>query len=194
MKKILSIVALCLIGVIAGVIIVFAVVDKNYNPNLLAPDYIQICINKTSNSNVESYDKNDSMSERKAVYDKVMKLYNESFSQKIMSGIFQGIVFSNTQIVRQGVSIDTLLTNGTFIAFNYNDTQILKLNGEVYSHKGETNIEYKTLYVEVLNSSAMTDINIYVKKIDSNYSYYRFVVKAEQSELYNYLQQNFANN
>ena len=46
MKKILSIVALCLIAVIAGVIIVFAVVDKNYNPNLLAPDYIQICINE----------------------------------------------------------------------------------------------------------------------------------------------------
>jgi len=194
MKKVLSIVALCLIGVIAGVIIVFAVVDKNYNPNLLTPDYIQICINKTNDTNVESYDKNDSISERKAVYDKVMELYNDSFSQKIMSGIFQGIVFSNTQIVRQGVSIDTLLANGTFIGFNYNDTQVLKLNGEIYSYKGETNIEYKTLYVEVLNTSAMTDINIYVKKIDSDYSYYRFVVKAEQSELYNYLHQNFANN
>lgn len=193
MKKLLSIIALCLIAVLAGVIIVFAVVDKNYNPNLTAPDYIQICINKTSNSNVESYDKNDSILERKEVYDKVMKLYNESFSQKIMSGIFQGTIFDNTTIIRSNVSISSLLSGGTFVAFNYNEAQTLKLNGEVYSYNGETNIQYKTLYVEVKNSSAMTDINIYVKKIDSNSSIYRFVVKAEQAELYNYLHENFAN-
>lgn len=192
MKKILSIGALCLIAVLAAVIIIFAVVDKNFNPNLQTPDYIQICINKTSNANVESYDKNDEISERKDIYNNVMKLYNDSFNQKIMSGIFQGIVFSDTTIVRQGTSVSSLLSGGTFIAFNYNDTQILKLNGKVYSYNNETNIEYRTLYVEVKNSSAMTDINIYVKKIDSDYSYYRFVVKAEQAELYDYLHKNFA--
>jgi len=192
MKKILSIVALCLIAALAAVIIIFAVVDKNYNPNLQAPDYIQICINKSSDENVESYDKNDTISERKDVYNKVMKLYNESFSQKIMSGIFQGIVFNKTEIVRNVVtSIDSILSNGTYIAFNYNDDQILKLNGEVYTYKNETNIKYKTLYVEVKNTTAMTDINIYVKKIDADSSYYRFIVKAEQSELYKYLQDNF---
>lgn len=189
MKKILSIVALCLIAVLAGVIIIFAVVDKDYNLNLQSPDYIQICINKASNENVESYDKNDAILERKDIYNNVMKLYNESFTQKIMSGIFQGIIFDKTEIVYQYST--NFLSNGTFIAFNYNDEQILKLNGEVYTYKNNTNIKYKTLYVEVKDTNAMTDIYIYVKSMDANNSYYRYVVKAEQSELYNYLHENF---
>lgn len=190
MKKILSICALCLIAILAGVIIIFAVVDKDYNLNLSSPDYIQVCINKASNENVESYDKNDAISERKEVYNNVMKLYNESFKQKIMSGIFQGIIFDKTEIVYQYTS-DSFLTNGTFIAFNYNDEQTLKLNGKVYTYKNKTNIKYKTLWVEVKDTTAMSDIYIYVKSIDADNSYYRYVVKAEQSELYNYLHENF---
>ena len=120
-----------------------------------------------------------------------MKLYNDGFTQKIMSGIFQGIIFDNINIIRQGVSIDNLLSNGTFIAFNYNDDQTLRLNGEVYTYKNETNIKYRTLYVEVKDTTAMSDIYIYVKSIDSDYSYFRYVLKAEQSELYNYLHENF---
>ena len=118
MKKVLSIVALGLIAVLAGVIILFACIDKSYNPNIQEPDYIQIYINKTSGQNAESYFKNDEIADRKAVYDNVMKLYNSSFNQKIMSGIFQGILFDNAEIVRDSSKSLSNLT-GTYIAFNY---------------------------------------------------------------------------
>ncbi|MBE5746427.1 MAG: hypothetical protein E7359_03985 [Clostridiales bacterium] len=197
MKKVLSIVALSLIAVLAGVIILFACIDKSYNPNITEPDYIQIYINKTSGQNTESYYKNDGIEDRKAVYDEVLKLYNKSFNQKIMSGIFQGILFNDAKIVRETKTLSTL--TGTYIAFNYEDLQTLKLNGKTYTYKNgsttETNIQFKTLWVEVKDSDAMTDINIYVEYYNQNStsetSRYKYVVKAMQSGLYNYIQENF---
>lgn len=197
MKKVLSIVALCLIAVLAGVIILFACIDKSYNPKIQEPDYIQIYINKTSGQNVESYYKNDEFSDRQAIYDNVMKLYNQSFNQKVMSGIFQGILFDNAKIVRESKSLSTL--TGTYIAFNYSELQTLKLNGKVYTYKNgtttETNIQFKTLWVEVKDVDAMSDINIYVEYYNQNSSSetskYKYVVKAQQSDLYDYIQENF---
>lgn len=192
MKKILSIVALCLIAVLAGTIIVFAFIDKNYNINLKDPDYIQVFINN-SETNPQSYYKNDDNEERKEIYDKVIELYNGSFIQKMMSGIFQGIIFDGAEIVYENKSLSSVLSSGTFVAFNYLNDQTLSLNGKVYSYKNDTNIKYNTLYVEVKDTTAMTDINIYVERIDSNTSTkYKYVVKAQQSELYNYLQETFA--
>ena len=98
MKKVLSIVALCLIAILAGTIIVFSCVDRNYNIKLADPDFIQIQINSTENG--ESYFKTDSDSERQEKYNKVMELYNKSFKQKIMSGIFQGLISNSAKIER----------------------------------------------------------------------------------------------
>lgn len=197
MKKLLSIIALCLIAIIAGTIVIFAVVDKDYNLNLTKPDYIEIKIN--NNSNAQSYYADDEFADRQAVYNEVMKLYNESFKQKIMSAIFGGTISSKPTIQKQYST--SFLSSGTFIIFNYEDEQELMLNGKSYEHKkadgtiSEKNIKYKTLYVEVKDSTAMTDFNIYVKyenSSNSTASYYRYTVKAQQSKLYQYLQENFA--
>lgn len=195
MKKILSIVALCLIALLAGTIILFAFINKSYNPNLSNPDYIEVYVNYSGSNNVESYYKNDEFSDRQAIYNKVMELYNNSFNQNIMSGIFQGTIFSKTNITRPGTSKDSALSGGIFIAFNYNDEQTLKLNGENYVYTSgsytEKDIKYKTLYVEVKNSDAMTDIKIYVQPTNTTTLRYCYNVKASQSALYNYIQENF---
>lgn len=195
MKKVLSIVALCLIAILAGTIIVFSCVDRNYNIKLADPDFIQIQINSTENG--ESYFKTDSDSERQEKYNKVMELYNKSFKQKIMSGIFQGVISNSAKIERNVVSVNSFLTSGTYIAFNYNDPQTLKLNGKIYEYKSgsytEKNIQFQKVYVEVKNTDAVSDINIYVvNKGSQNYSYYHYVVKAKQANLYEYIQENFA--
>lgn len=195
MKKVLSIIALCLIGVLAATIIIFSTVNTSYNLNLAKPDYIEVSIN---NSNYkESYYANGD-EEHKAVYNKIMNLYNASFKQKIMSGIFSGVIFNKPKIVYSGTSKNSILNNGTFIIFNYSSEQTLMLNGKPYTYtyssgSTETNIKYNTLYVEVKNSNSITTFNIYVKNINSDYSYYRYSVQAKQADLYNYIQQNFAN-
>ena len=197
MKKLLSIVALCLIAILAGTIIVFSCVDKDNNINLKNPDYIEILVNKQSGVPSESYYKDDAIAERKEIYDDIIKLYNASFKQKIMSGIFQGILFDKVEVVRNRQSLTSILSNGTFIAFNYYDDQSLSLKNKNYVYKNVTtsaeSIPYKTIYVEVKNTDAMTDINIYIKNKESeNDSTYRIVVKTKQASLYNYIQENFA--
>ena len=195
MKKILSIVALCLIALLAGTIILFTFINKSYNPNLSSPDYIEVYVNYSGSNNVESYYKNDEFSDRQEVYNKVMELYNNSFNQNIMSGVFQGTIFSKTTITRPGTSKDNALSGGVFIAFNYNDEQTLKLNGTDYVYTSgsytEKDIKYRTLYVEVKNSDAMTDIKIYVQPTNTTTLRYCYNVKASQSALYNYIQENF---
>lgn len=194
MKKVLSIISLCLIGILATTIIIFSTVNTNYNLNLTNPNYIEISINNSSA--MESYDSNGD-AEHKAVYDKVMSLYNDSFKQKIMSGIFSGVLFNKPTIVYNISSINTLLNSGTYIIFNYNEEQTLKLNGEIYTYTSSsgsktTDIKYNKLYVEVKNTSSITTFNIYVKNINNDYSYYRYSVQAKQGELYKYIQDNFA--
>lgn len=197
MKKILSIVALCLIAVIAGTIIVFSCVDKDYNLNLKNPDYIEIIMNNGAES--QSYFKDDEISANKEVYDKVMKLYNESYKQKIMSAIFQGTLGNKVTIERNSISESSVTTSGVVIAFHYYENQTLKLNGKTYTYTfasgtTETNIQYKTLYVKVNSLDSLEDVNIYVKNINtsSSYIYYSYKVKANQSALYEYLKENFA--
>lgn len=195
MKKILSIVALCLIAILAGTIIVFSCVDKSYNLNLTNPDYILVSVDNQADK--ISYEKNDS--EYKEVYNKILNLYNESFKQKIMSGIFSGTIFSKTKLEYNNSvqPISNLLSSGTYIVFGYDTKNVLKLNGKNYTYKypsGSTgpSTEYQKLYIEVKNSETITTFNIYAEAISSDtvkYSYYHYEVKAKQCDLYEYLQE-----
>jgi len=193
MKKVLSIISLCLIAVLAVAIIVFSTVNTNYNLNLTKPDYIEISINN-SNTKESYYSNGDD--EHKQVYNKVMELYNASYKQKIMSGIFSGVLFNKPTIIYSTSSVNSILNNGSFIVFNYNNEQTLTLNGKPYTYTSSsgsqtTNIKYNKLYVQVKNSNSITTFNIYVKNIDNDYSYYRYSVQAKQADLYSYIQENF---
>lgn len=194
MKKALSIVALCLIGILAGVIIAFSCINKDFNLKLTNPDFVEIYVNTTTTS--QSYGKNGD-SEHKAVYDKVMNLYNQSFKQKLMSSLFNGTLSEKATITREYKNNIAQITNsGVWVVFNYENEQVLMLNGKefAYTENGynDTHITYNRLYVEVKDSSTMTTFNIYVRKSGSESSYYRYTARAKQADLYKYLKENFA--
>jgi len=116
-----------------------------------------------------------------------------------MSGLFQGILGDNAEIVRMSstTSKSSALSSGTYLCFEYNEVQTLKLNGKVYQYKYssgslEDPVQYKNVYIEVKDSSSMTDINVYIQAVDSqgnnqDYFRYKFVVKASQADLYDYI-------
>lgn len=198
MRKILSYVALGFIVVLAGVIVALTFISKDYNINLNNPDRMKVYINNSA-SNI-SFIKNDADSEENAkIYSELLKKYNASYKQKIMSGLFQGILGDNAEIVKiSGTSKTTALSGGTYLCFEYNEVQTLKLNGKVYQYERndgnlEDPVEYKNVYIEVKDSSNMTNINIYVQELDSqgnsqDYFYYKFVVRASQADLYDYIE------
>lgn len=189
MKKTLSYVALGLIFVLAVVIIAFTFIEKNFNINLENPYSISIRSNGTES---ESYFSDSSVSENKEVYNKLLNEYNNSYKQKIMSSLFQGILASNARIERVNSSMSTI-DSGTYLHFVYNDVQTLKLNGKVYTYHyanstaTDTNIQYKDVYVQVLDSNSMSQINVYVSKVGTSNLTYKYVVYANQGSLYNYI-------
>lgn len=190
MKKVLSIIALCLIGILAGTIIVFSCINKDFNLNLSNPDFIEIYVGTTDAS--QSYDKNGD-SEHKAVYDKVLSLYNQSYKQKLMSSLFNGTLSEKTTISREyKYNLSSMTSSGTWIVFNYEEEQTLKLNGKEYKDDYTTNKTYNKVYIEVKDSDTMTTFTIYVKNKDADSSYYRYSVRARQADLYKYLNENFA--
>lgn len=189
MKKTLSYIALGLIFVLAIVIVAFTFVEKNFNINLENPYSISIRVNGTES---ESYFSDSEISGNKEIYNKILKSYNNSFKQKIMSSLFQGLIASNARIerVNSGMSV---VNSGTYLHFVYNDVQTLKLNGKVYTYHyanstaTDTNIQYNDIYVQVLDSNGMSQINVYVSKVGTSNLTYKYVVYANQSALYDYI-------
>lgn len=190
MKKALSIVALCLIGVLAGIIIVFSCVNKDYNLNLSNPDFINVYINTTLSENKPSYSQDD---ETKDIYNKIISLYNESFKQNMMSAFFNGALGEKPQITKEYKSISNITSSGTWLVFDYNlHPQTIKLNGKEYTDNSSYSKEYDQALVEVKDSDTMTTFTIYLVKTGSDYSYYHYTVRAKQTNLYSYLNENFA--
>ncbi len=190
MKKALSIVALCLIGVLAGIIIVFSCVNKDYNLNLSNPDFINVYINTTLSENKPSYSQDD---ETKDVYNKIISLYNESFKQNMMSAFFNGALGEKPQITKKPETISNITSSGTWLVFDYNlHPQTIKLNGKEYTDNSSYSKEYDRALVEVKDSDTMTTFTIYLVKTGSDYSYYHYTVRAKQTNLYSYLNENFA--
>lgn len=191
MKKVLSIVALCLIAVLAGTIIVFSCINKDFNLNLNNPDFINIYINSSTKTG-ESYSL-DTDNEHKEVYNKIMSLYNESFKQKMMSALFNGTLNEKTKITKEYRSLSSITSSGIWLEFNYNSSaQTIKLNGKEYSDDSSYSKEYDRAFVEVKDSSTATTFEIYLVKTESDYSYYHYTVRATQANLYDYLNTNFA--
>lgn len=189
MKKTLSYIALGLIFVLAVVIIAFTFVEKNFNINLENPYSINIISNGTPS---ESYFSDSNVSENKEIYNKLLNEYNNSFKQKFMSSLFQGILTSNAKIERVNSSMSTI-DSGTYLHFVYNDAQTLKLNGKVYTYHyanstaTDTNIQFKDVYVQVLDADSMSQINVYITKEGNSNLTYKYVVYANQSALYDYI-------
>lgn len=189
MKKVLSYIALGLIFVLAATIIAFTFVEKNFNINVSNPYSINVITNGTAG---ESYFSDSEVTENKEIYNKILGKYNDSYKQKVMSSLFQGLLTTNARIERVNSSMSTL-NSGTYLHFVYNDEQTLKLNGKVYTYyyanssAKDTDIKYNDLYVQVLNSNAMSQINVYVSKVGTSNLTYKYVVYANQSDLYNYI-------
>ena len=192
MKKVLSIAALCLIGILAGTIIVFSCVNKDFNLNLTNPDSISVYINKSLTENSEAYSL-DSDDAHKEIYNKILALYNDSFKQKMMSAFFNGTLNEGVTITRESRNLSSLTNTGTWLVFDYNlNPQTIRLNGKDYKDDSSSSKEYDKVFVEVKNSETMTTFTIYLAKRESNYSYYHYTARAKQCDLYNYLNDDLA--
>ena len=186
-KKIFSIALIVLCAVIVIGVTLGSYVTKSFNPGLNDPTYI--VIHSSSNSSVN----NSTYGQNSEEYKKLLSLYKDSFETTVFGALFQGNAFEGVTEKEGHVNLSSL--TGTYLEFNYSDSQVIKINGKTLKEAGITpmvsNTNYRSAVIEVINSESFTQINVYFKYSDSginNYSYIRFLTFAKQASLYEYIQ------
>ncbi|HAJ77515.1 MAG TPA: hypothetical protein DCO89_00405 [Clostridiales bacterium] len=184
------IISMALVVICAGLVIAISLcsfLPKSFNPGLNEPNYIRIFSSSNENINNTTYSSDSDE------YKQIMSLYGESFETTIFGALFQGKANEGVSFKEGYQSLSSL--SGTYIEFNYNEVQTIKLNGKTLKEAGIdtqfSNQNYRSVVIEVVDSDSFAQINVYFRYNDSGsttYSYLRFLTFAKQSALYDYLQ------
>ncbi len=179
-KAIYMKIASLVIAIVLISICLFVVLNSNktmdMNFGFKNPDIIRIHL--SNNSSVISFEKTDKE------YQKIIDLYNKSFSIKQSELKSQGINSFDITTREDYKSLSS--SSDSFVEFFYKDEQTIMLNGKEYQ-TNKTN-KYFSIYIELKNSSEATQTTAYFKNLSSNSSNISFSSYAVQNELYSYLE------
>jgi len=192
-KKILSIVILCVIVAITVATVVLAVVPKSlYNP--IAEGYSAITVYKDKQSN--TYKNISGNSEQdKNVIKNIENKHDFSVKDNILSTIFQGTASFEKTVVYEKTATDCMSNvakrdNTLCLIFNYLDEQTLVIDGEEYTHPDATGedktIVYTKMFMPVIDNQEFQECVVYLAN-SNNKSNFKIKFLAHQSELYDYL-------
>ncbi len=191
LTKVLTIVAIVLVGLIAVSAITLALVKSNFNQVIDMSKVEGITVYTDSKDNYYSEDTN------KEVFEQLKKLYNKGTEESVISALFQGAYSkrAKAEVITSTVSVDTLKNpaSGTYVLkFSLKDTQQLKVNGEVVEdsskYGSDKSIYYNTVYVNIEDNTALTKIRCYIiSETSINYSYTQVDFVAHHSELFDYI-------
>lgn len=191
LTKVLTIIAIVLVGLIAVSAITLALVKSNFNQVIDMSKVEGITVYTDSKDNYYSEDTN------KEVFEQLKKLYNKGTEESVISALFQGAYSkrAKAEVITSTVSVDTLKNpaSGTYVLkFSLKDTQQLKVNGEVVEdsskYGSDKSIYYNTVYVNIEDNTALTKIRCYIiSETSINYSYTQVDFVAHHSELFDYI-------
>ena len=191
LTKVLTIVAIVLVGLIAVSAITLALVKSNFNQVIDMSKVEGITVYTDSKDNYYSEDTN------KEVFEQLKKLYNKGTEESVISALFQGAYSkrAKAEVITSSVSTETLQTpaSGTYVLkFNLKEKQQLKVNGKVVEDSSkygpDKSIYYNTVYVNIEDNTALTKIRCYIiSETSINYSYTQVDFVAHHSELFDYI-------
>ena len=192
-KKVLSIVILCVIVAVTVATVVLAVVPKTlYNP--IDDGYSAITVYKNTKSNTYKSIAGNSEQDQKVVGNIEEKLAL-SVKDNILSTIFQGTGSFESTVVYEKTATDCMSSvakksNGVCLIFNYLDEQTLVIDGEEYTHPDATGegktIVYTKMFMPVSNNEEFQECTVYLAG-SNNKSNFKIKFLAHQSELFDYL-------
>lgn len=186
-KRILSIALVAICAALVVGVTLCSFLPKSFNPGLEKPSYIRLfsSINSSINDTTYTSDSDE--------YKEIMELYNQSFETTVFGAMFQGKALEGITFKEGYQSLSSL--SGTYIEFNYDEVQTIKINGKTLEEAGIesqfSNHQYRSVVIEVINSESLSKLNVYFRYNDtgySTYSYLRFETYAKQFALYDYLQ------
>lgn len=193
MKKILTIVALALVVILGATVITLAFVKTDYDQLTTANVESIVVYYGTANNTFSSDVEND-----KDIYNKLISEYNKGTKETVLSSLFQGSYASDAKPeVKYETWTFSPAAGKNFLKLNYSEGNypVIKINGEVYEHDAlltaEKTVEYKSVYVQIEDSSELTKITAYfvhtLNNTTSNVSNYRIQFVTHHESLNDYV-------
>ena len=188
-------IVMCVLGVLAIVTIVMAIVPKSYAIEMpkTNPNFIYIYQGSTT-SKVPLYEDID-----KDLYDELLDAFNGSFSQSALSALFQKELGNTIEYNYIGSKTLSNITssNDFVLGFVYSDVQTLYKDGKPYANDALMSnanytdgvVTFKKLWITVNQVDGVGQVKFYVQKMvsegssESTYAILEISTKGIQSEL-----------
>lgn len=189
MRKLLTIIALSIVGILGATVITLAFVKSNFNQVSTANiDYITVYYGTEQ----ETFMSGDE------IYDTIMAKYLSGTRESVLSSLFQGAYSSDADAEIIKNSFSSLPTSGTIylrFAYDVDHYPTITLNGNVYEDETLTTtdqtVQIKYAYITIENSDTLTKITAYYVQAYNNDSStsgnYRVQFVTHHSDLYDYL-------
>ena len=165
-------IVMCVLGVLAIVTIVMAIVPKSYAVEMpkVNPNFIYIYQDSASHKAV-LYEDAD-----KDLYDELLDAFNGSFSQSALSALFQKELGNAVEYSYLGSKTLTNIasSNDFVLGFVYSDVQTLYKDGKPYVEDKLTSnnypngvVTFKKLWITVNQVDGVGQVNFYVQRMVS---------------------------
>lgn len=184
-KKLLSIIALTIVGLFAIAVIMLAIIPVDFNKDIVdSTDAIYVIARNGSNKEKEF---TTSDPEFKKIYEE----YTSSHKESVLSALFQGAFGHKMEIEtdQNNISLDSIKSSGVSIEFGYLNAKTLKIDGKEYKYGTADNqktVSYNAILVTVNDSDNIREYDIYL--ISNNSSRVHITSFAKQHKLYNILE------
>lgn len=185
MKKALTIVALSLVGILVITTIVLGFVTTSFEQVTIS-DAISVTVHKGTSTQIY-YKDTDSDD-----YNKFVEMYNKQSKQSILKSLFTGAFSEKAEVINETTNnFSSKLTSGYWLIYNFDNEQILKIDGKEYVDKTQTTttqVTYKKLAIYVVDTEDMDLVTMYIFDSKSSTSATHTIkVYADLSETYNYI-------
>ena len=154
MKKLLTIIALCIVGVLVATTVTMGFVNTNFE-QINVNDAVSVTVYKDNATNI--YYKTDG-----EVYNELTNLYNAMSKQSVLVSLFTGAYSVDASVTNEALTISNKLSTGYWIVYKFNEEQVLYLDGEEYQDETQTNpqVTFTKFAVSVTETEGMQLITV----------------------------------
>lgn len=191
LTKVLTIIAIVLVGLLATSAVVLALVKSNFNQVVDTTKVEGITVYTGSKDNYYSkeYNKED--------FEKLLTLYNKGTKESVISALFQGAYSKNAkaEVLKNTVTTSSLTSpsDGTYVLkFDFSEDITLVVNGEKIEDTTKSgkdkSIKFNSVYFNVEKNTSLTKVKCYiVSDTNSTYSYRQVTFPTHHSELFDFV-------
>ena len=184
MKKIITIVALCVVGVLVVTTMALGFINTSF-AQVEIKDAISVTVHK-GGSKTQIYYKDTDAED----FNKFVEMFNNQSEQSILKSLFTGAYSVEPEVINETTGMSSKLTSGYWLVYRFADAQTLKINGEEYVDKSQQNttVTYKKLALSVTETEGMELVTMYIfNNVDDANATHTVKVYADLAATYNYI-------